>query len=888
VGEEVFGFRLKRQLGQGSFARVFQAEQADLAGRPVVLKVSLLAGNEPQTLAQLQHTHIVPIYSAHEDAPRRLRGVCMPYFGGASLSSVLACLWSHHPRPASGRQLREALSSVGGDLAPAPPAATAAAGGAEGRPFAPWEGLRYVRAAAWVVARLAEALQHAHQRGVLHRDVKPSNILLAADGQPMLLDFNVAEREGQTEGPPALGGTVAYMSPEHLRAVASRDAGLARQVDRRADVYSLGLVLFEMLVGNRPFEQTGTYAAELPQLAAMAVERGQSAPSVRRRRPDVPWGLESILRHCLAPAPERRYQQAEHLAEDLRRFLEDRPLKYAPELSRAEQLRKWMRRHPRLTSSGSVATAAALLLLAVVAALFGVRRHLATVRDQLQAARVEERRRAYEDGAVRALCLVNTTTDLPDHLREGLAVCEQTLALSGALDRDDWQDHPDWRWLTPQQREQLAEDTRELLLLLAWARARDSPHNRDVLRGNLALLERAERVEGLPPSRALWQDRALYLTQLGDAAGAENARKMARDIRPASARDHYQLAISYARARRPGRAVAELNRALELNPRHYWSYLQRGLCHLELGNQTLAVADASVCIGLWPELPLGHFNRGYCLEKAGQRAEAIDDYTAALEHDPHLVPAWRNRGMARLELRHYGPALADLDRVVALGGADAAVLAGRGVALEGLRRHPEADAAFEAALARAPKGPNAEALRIRWVYGFAVSERLPERAGKAFDEVLSQQPRHPQALYGRAMLLARQGREREAVSLFDRALEEAPDFVEARRFRAVLSARLGHFDRASQDINACLEREPKAGATLYAAACVAAPAADTARAPADARQAAEQALAFLRQAFERGYGRDKAATDPDLKGARRHPEFGRLLAPARQRAANPR
>ena len=85
-GDEVFGFRIRHELGRGAFARVFLAEQAHLAGRPVVLKVSGMDGDEPQTLASLQHTHIVPIYSVHEEARAGLRVVCMPYFGGASLS----------------------------------------------------------------------------------------------------------------------------------------------------------------------------------------------------------------------------------------------------------------------------------------------------------------------------------------------------------------------------------------------------------------------------------------------------------------------------------------------------------------------------------------------------------------------------------------------------------------------------------------------------------------------------------------------------------------------------------------------------------------------------------------------------------------------------------
>ena len=106
MGDEVFGFRLRQPLGEGAFARVFLAEQADLAGRPVVLKVTRHRGDEPQTLAQFLHTNIVPIYSLHEDRRAGLRAVCMPYLGGASLSAVLARLWADSPRPARRRAVR--------------------------------------------------------------------------------------------------------------------------------------------------------------------------------------------------------------------------------------------------------------------------------------------------------------------------------------------------------------------------------------------------------------------------------------------------------------------------------------------------------------------------------------------------------------------------------------------------------------------------------------------------------------------------------------------------------------------------------------------------------------------------------------------------------------
>jgi serine/threonine protein kinase/tetratricopeptide (TPR) repeat protein len=893
-GSALFGFRMRQELGRGAFACVFLAEQQHLAGRPVVLKISGIDGDEPQTLAQLQHTHIVPIYSVHEDARLGLRAVCMPYFGGAAFSVVLERLWEETERPRHGAELVRALQAVAN---PVDGGLRLADGGLEDQgnrtagadrlfqattcnPQSAMELLgrmSYLRAAAWITARLAEALQHAHQRGVVHRDVKPSNVLLGADGQPMLLDFNVAKnlRREEAEARATVGGTIAYMAPEHLKAMTGQ--GPAHEVDHRSDIYSLGIVLYEALTGCKPFAQTGSYSPVMSQVTIMAAERSQVRPSLRCRRPDVPWSLESIFRKCLDPDRSRRYQQAEHLAEDLRRFLDDRPLKYAPELSQAERVRKWLRRHPRLTSSASVALAASLLLGAGGTAYVGVRHHLETTRDELQAAQAREVQRAYEDGTVKALCLVNTTTEVQDYLRQGTEACERTLALYGVLDRDDWQQGTDWQHLAPEDRQRLAEDTRELLQLLAWARARGRPGDRETLRQALDLLDRAGAVEGLGPSRALLEDRACYLEQLGDAVAARAVHAEAAQVPAATARDHYQLATSYARVGQYARAAAELDEALRLNPRHYWSTVQRGICRQELGQYTAAAADFGSAVGLWPEFAWGYFNRGYVLEKSGNRTAALADYTAAVERDPNLLPAYVNRGMAHLELRQYAAALKDLDKAAELGRDDASLHTGRGVALEGLKRHEEADQAFAAAFARAEEAPAEVRLRIGWVYGFAVSRRLPALAKEAFENVLRSQPHHPQALYGRAMLLVEQRREKEAIDCFTQALKDTPGFSDARRYRAILQARAGQFEAALKDANDCLEREPDSGPTLYAAACVAALMAEKSKDPAAAEQAAAEALRLLPQAFARGYGRDKAANDPDLKAIRRHPLLVELL-----------
>jgi serine/threonine protein kinase/Flp pilus assembly protein TadD len=890
VGDEVFGFRLKHPLGKGAFATVFLAGQGHLAGRPVVLKVSAIEGTEPQTLAQLQHTNIVPIYSVHEDPRAGLRAVCMPYFGGASLSAVLKELFAAGPVPRHGRELVRALEAVQApppDQAASPDRAVTAMVGQT--PLAALAGLDYIRATIGMAARLAEGLQHAHQRGVLHRDIKPANILISAEGQPLLLDFNLAHDQNAGSAQESVGGTIAYMAPEHLRAILGRSPGQARRVDHRSDIYSLGMVIAEMLTGHNPFEHQASYSAFPIQIEAMAVDRSKQAPSMRQARPDVPWGLESVLRKCLDPEPARRYQQAEHLAEDLRRLLDDRPLGFAPELSLAERGRKWARRHPRLTTAGTVAAVAAVALVALATAFAGVSRHLESTRDRLGRLQARDRLAAHDAGTTEALTLVNTVIQRADLLGRGLAVCERTLALYDPPPGSARGEHPDWWRLGLEERRRVAEDRRELFLLAAGAGVLLAPGDRRALHEALARLDRAEAIPGLEPSRALWNDRARYLALLGEAAGARAAQRRA-DFTPAhTARDHYLLATSHARRGGPGsshRAIAELNQALRINPRHYWSLILRGICFLERGDSVAASGDFGRCAGLRPDLPWGYFNRGYVLDRSGRKAEAIEDYTAAIERDLEFIPARINRGMALLQLKRYPEALADFQgaRDRRGGEDDATLCAGCGMALEGLGRYGEADAEFARAFAASERpAPGAERARLLWTYGFAVSARLPSRARAAFQEVLLGDPRHPQALYGMAMLSMSEDHLEEAIGFFNRAVQAAPDFVEARRYRAIALARSSAWEPASRDIHWCLEREPGSGETLYAAACVSALAAGKL----GTAETAQQSLGLLQRALDQGVGLDRFAADLDLKALHTHPEFERLLVRDRAAGARP-
>ena len=386
VGATIAGFRLVEELGRGSFARVFRAEERQLADRPVAMKVTHTGSREPQTLARLQHTHIVPVYSYRTDPATGLHLLCMPYLGRLTLARVLGDPAIQSARSGADlARLLDRLQTLGGGANEWPVRPVARAGALAER--------TYARAIAWWGARLAEALQHAHDRGVLHRDVKPSNILVTDDGLPMLLDFNLAQ-EPWIDDPDAasttLGGTLAYMAPEQLEALAN---GGAEWVDARSDLYALGVVLYECLVrGSRAFALPTGVKNLTEAMRSAAVQRRAKLPRVRETHPDVPAAFEAVVTRCLAADPDQRYASASELARDLQAVADDTPLCFAREPLASRAVR-WLRRNRR-----RLALAAPLFLTLLVSAwaLVGAQmaklRTIAEVEQKITEGRNDRRR----------------------------------------------------------------------------------------------------------------------------------------------------------------------------------------------------------------------------------------------------------------------------------------------------------------------------------------------------------------------------------------------------------------------------------------------------------------------------------------------------------------
>ena len=352
-------YELINEIARGGMGVVYKARQSKL-NRTVALKMILagqLAGpddvrrfyTEAEAAAKLDHPGIVPIFEIGEH--EGLHYFSMGYIEGTSLAK----------RVTDG---------------PLPPQEAAA-----------------------LTEKIAEAIAYAHQRGVIHRDLKPGNVLLDRSGEPKVTDFGLAKKVQDDSGLTASGqilGTPSYMPPEQA-------AGKVSQTKEPADIYALGAILYALLTGRPPFQSDNPLDTLL-----QVINREPVSP--RQLNPKVPQDLETVCLKCLEKDQHRRYESASALAEELQRFLNGEPVLARP-VSAAERLWRWCRRKPALAAAGGLAlvsTIAAIIILSVSVVF------VSNSRNEEKAARVkvtEEWERAEGEKKRADAALVNETAE---------------------------------------------------------------------------------------------------------------------------------------------------------------------------------------------------------------------------------------------------------------------------------------------------------------------------------------------------------------------------------------------------------------------------------------------------------------------------------------------
>ena len=644
AGQTIAGFHLVEELGRGSFARVFLAKERQLADRPVALKVARTGSREPQTLARLQHTHIVPVHSYRTDPATNLHLLCMPFFGRVTLARLLA-------DPAAkvaptGAELLAALDRL-------EPSETKAETSSARTALAK---LPFARAIAWWGARLAEALSHAHDRGVLHRDIKPSNVLVTGDGLPMLLDFNLAGEpwaERKAFEPDNLGGTLAYMAPEHLEAVS---IGEDDRLDARSDVFSLGVLLFEAVTGSRPFlPPMGNSVPEALERAAR--DRRGEPPRLRDDNPEVPAALERVIRRCLAPDPDDRFPNAAELAADLQAVADDSPLKSTREPFPIRAARRARRSWKKLVLVGLVAGAAVALATSAVreggqrlrveatashlldegkdllrredfataSARFDEVSRLTANRAEFYPlyrkarvyhaeARMTGQFRAEADALARGVSTIRFRLIEPDVRPEDVeAGLESLLSKFRVMDDVDWARRPALTFLDVPRRTRLIRDVDELLFLFA---VRHDPRD---LRASRRGIDLCERAMAFTDDKKPWQAlRSGFdespMVPSGDESQVER-----------SAKTCFEWAVLRDRQGRASSATAWLDRAVRLEEDNSWYRYHLATLLVRNGRAVEALHHYEAALALEPSSKRFRIDRARALRSIGEWARAKED-----------------------------------------------------------------------------------------------------------------------------------------------------------------------------------------------------------------------------------------------------------------------
>jgi tetratricopeptide (TPR) repeat protein/serine/threonine protein kinase len=694
-------FRLIREVGRGGMGVVYEAEQVSLKRR-VALKVLPFAAtmdprqlqrfhNEVRAAASLDHPNIVHVHAV--GCERAVHFYAMQFIEGQTVAAMIADLRQAGGQPVLPGGQATTPYFMGQPVASAETAPRAAASTERSpRPRT------HFRRMAELGIQAAEALDHAHSLGIVHRDVKPANMMVDGRGCLWVTDFGLAhiQSDARLTMTGDLVGTLRYMSPE--QALAKRVV-----VDHRTDVYSLGATLYELLTLEPVF--AGGDRQEL--LRQIAFEEPRPP---RRILKAIPAELETIVQKAMEKNPADRYATAKELANDLRRFLADEPIRARP-AGVARRLRKWGRRNPAITAAALAALAATVIVLSggvgwvvndqatrTKATETEVNRALdesvesqrrRRVPEALSAARraqaalagghadAELRRRAgarvfdldllarLEDARLESTAGKENHFDFAhadrrngeifqefhldlegsSALEAGMHIRDSTVALELAAFFDHW---------AMMRRNRNPQDEASWKYLLNVARAADPDGWRTQVRDALAGKDREVLVRLASADEAVdllpWTLYAVaqFLKGSGDVLPAEALLRQGQRQHPDDfwINEELGLLLQEAKPSRHDEAIPFLMVAVALRPQSPAAHSNLGVALADRKDLEGAIAEYGKAIGLDPKGAVAHYNLGNALHDKNDLDGAIAEYRKAIDLDPKLALPHSNLGNA--------------------------------------------------------------------------------------------------------------------------------------------------------------------------------------------------------------------------------------------------